>query len=322
MKTDFNNFSHHAFDSMGTRVNLWVHRSAGHRAAVAFRTGETLIRDFDRRLSRFRPDSELCALNANPAESVEVSPLMMRLVEAALQAATSSGGLVDPTLLDAVERAGYRESRAGVAPASLGDALQDARLVRPARPDPAGRWLEISIDRARRIVTRPAGLEIDSGGCGKGLAADLVAALWRRLLRTGTPFIVDCGGDMRVGDLPDGEPPYRIKVETSPALPEPVELELRSGGVATSGIGSRLWRTDGLHAHHLIDPATGEPAWTGVASATALGVSALAAETAAKTALLGGPIAAREQLALLGGLIVEFDGAVTILDSIPIAQVA
>ena len=55
-------------------------------------------------------------------------------------------------------------------------------------------------------------------------------------------------------------------------------LWLVRGGVATSGLGSRLWRDpEGRPAHHLLDPSTGAPAWTGLISATAVGGTALGA---------------------------------------------
>jgi thiamine biosynthesis lipoprotein len=162
-----------------------------------------------------------------------------------------------------------------------------------------------------RTVTRTPGLRLDSGGCGKGLAADLVAGIWSKLLEPGTGFIIDCGGDMRVGTIDKSAAPYEIEVDPLPKPPEPIALTLRSGGIATSGIGNRLWREGDGYAHHLVDPATGRPAWTGVASATALGPSALIAETIAKVALLSGPTTAREVLALHGGVLVEFDGTVT-----------
>lgn len=279
-------YVHHGFDAMGTRVNFWIDRAAGHRARVAILTGEKFIRDFDRRLSRFNPESELNALNSDPAETVAVSSLLLRLVEAATEAARVTGGLCDPTLVRPIEAAGYRESRAGLAPEPLADALVAAPRISPAAPDPAARWRQISCDAGARTVTRPPGVLIDSGGCGKGLAADMLAGLWRGLLPESCAFIIDCGGDMRLGDLEEGDEPYAINVETVPAQPQPLELNLRGGGVATSGIGSRLWRSGEAYGHHLIDPSTGRPAWTGVASATATGPTALAAETAAKAALL------------------------------------
>ncbi|MFM9043567.1 MAG: FAD:protein FMN transferase, partial [bacterium] len=70
-----------------------------------------------------------------------------------------------------------------------------------------------------------------------------------------------------------------------------LEFPLSQGAVATSGIGRRVWlSSDGETAfHHLLDPATGRPAWTGVIQATAVAGSAQEAETLSKMALLSGP---------------------------------
>jgi thiamine biosynthesis lipoprotein len=277
--------------------------------------GETFLRDFDRRLSRFKPESELSRLNRDARTTVEASTLMLRFVSTALDAARASGGLVDPTLVDAVERAGYRESLAGAQPASLAEALAARPLERPAAPDPAGLWRTIEVDFDARTVTRPPGVRIDSGGSGKGLAADMVAGIWQQLLPRHTAFIVNCGGDIRVGALPDDAEPYEILVETIPATSRELRLTLWSGAVATSGIGNRLWqRADGIHAHHLIDPAAGEPAWTGLSSVTAVGTTAVEAETIAKTALLLGPAGAQRALAKRGGMYMTFDGEEAVIN--------
>ena len=88
-------------------------------------------------------------------------------------------------------------------------------------------------------------------------------------------------------------------------------LRLGSGAVATSGLNVRIWRGgDGRYAHHLLDPSTGEPAWTGLIGATALGDTAVEAETFAKAALLSGPEGGRAILAERGGLLVHDDGRV------------
>ena len=85
---------------------------------------------------------------------------------------------------------------------------------------------------------------------------------------------------------------------------------LDRGAVATSGIKTRLWRMGTGFSHHLLNPSTGEPAWTGVIQASSLGGTALEAETLAKMAFLSGPAGAREILATQGGLIVLDDGSV------------
>ena len=88
------------------------------------------------------------------------------------------------------------------------------------------------------------------------------------------------------------------------------EFELAEGAVATSGLATRIWHSEQGYAHHLIDPSTGRPAWTGVIQATALGPTALAAETLAKMALLSGPEGARSLLGESGGALVLDDGSV------------
>ena len=91
-------------------------------------------------------------------------------------------------------------------------------------------------------------------------------------------------------------------------------LRVRSGGVATSGIGARIWQTeDGRYAHHVIDPATGRPAWTGLVAVTAVAGNALEAEVLAKAALLSGPLGARRLLRRRGGVLQHDDGRVEIV---------
>jgi FAD:protein FMN transferase len=84
-----------------------------------------------------------------------------------------------------------------------------------------------------------------------------------------------------------------------------------AGGVATSGLDVRVWRRpDGRFAHHMLDPETGAPAWTGLVGATAIAPTAVEAETLSKAALLSGPEGARSLLSERGGLLVHDGGEV------------
>ena len=92
-------------------------------------------------------------------------------------------------------------------------------------------------------------------------------------------------------------------------------FRLRDGGIATSGIGRRSWLdADGVPAHHLLDPSTSRPAFTGVVQATALAPSAFEAEWRAKAALLAGPQRAARWLPH-GGLVVHDDGSHAVITS-------
>ena len=289
------------FRCMGTDVRLLAPDNAGLDDARDW------LASFDARLSRFREDSELCALNRDRRSVVPASALLRTAVSAGLWAAQRTGGLVDPTVLPALRSAGYAASLAGVAPAGLSAALAAAPPRRVARPHPTARWRRVRVDDGQGIVRRPPGIELDSGGTGKGLAADAVA----HRLRARERFAVDCGGDLRVGGDGAQRMPYEVEV-AHPFGGEPVHrLWLGPGAIATSGIDSRLWqRSDGTFGHHLIDPRTGAPAWTGLVTVTALAPTALEAETLAKAALLSGPRAGAALLAEHGGVLVHDDGDV------------
>ena len=301
------------FGCMGCDMRVLV-EGGPHPEATA-RAARTQLESIDARLSRFRPGSELARLNADPRATVPASALLRVAVRAALWAAEASGGLVDPTLLDSLERAGYRHSLAGITRARLAEALTQAPARAPARAREDKRWRAIEIDDEAGTITRPSGLRIDTGGSTKGLAAD--AASHPLSARR---FVVDCGGDLRLNAAAGDA--YGVVVE-HPLTSEPAcTIPVRSGAVATSGPGRRLWRdADGAVRHHLLDPATGEPAWTGLISATAVAPTALEAETLAKVALLSGPDRARELLADRGGVLIHDNGDVERLIALPRLEV-
>ena len=298
------------FRSMGSDVRLMIGPAllAGVAPPAAAAARErAYVENFAMRLSRFRADSELSTLNRDPSPVVPASRLLRAAVRAGIWAAERSGGLVDPTLLGALERAGYTTSLADHQPAPLREALAAAPPRRPARAHPAQLWRRVLVDQPKGSVNRPPGVQIDTGGTGKGLCADAVACRLRHYTR----FVVDCGGDIAIGGVGAQLDPYDVEIE-HPLTGEAIRtVRVGSGGVATSGLNVRVWRDgQGGFAHHLLDPATGQPAWTGLVGVTALASSALEAETLSKTALLLGPLGARRVLATYGGLIVRDDGEV------------
>jgi FAD:protein FMN transferase len=298
------------FDCMGCELRLLLDGRGAHAHGE---NAQRWLHDFDARLSRFRPGSEVCRLNGDAREAVPASGLLRAAVRSGLWAAQRTGGLVDPTLLDELEAAGYRSTRRDAQPASLRAALVQAPRRAPARPHPDARWRAWSVDDKAGCVRRPPGSRFDPGGIGKGLAADAVARLVDELPR----FAVDCAGDVRIGGREAAWRPFEIDVH-HPLGGEIVHrLALGWGAVATSGLDARVWRKPGgTYAHHLIDPATGAPAWTGLLSATALAASALEAETLAKAALLSGPTGARQILRPTGGVLVHDDGDVELVGPI------
>jgi thiamine biosynthesis lipoprotein len=232
---------------------------------------------------------------------------MARFVEAAVKAAALTSGLVDPTLVTELEHAGYCESR-DFRRAGVQESKRAVRARSVARPHPDARWREVTVDRQASTVTRPPGLRLDSGGIAKGLFGDVLAVS----LGTHRSFAVAAAGDVRFGGTARRRRPVHV---ASPFDNSALHtFELVDGAAATSGISKRSWiDRHGRPAHHLLDPATGQPAFTGVVQVTALAPTGVEAEALSKAALLSGADDATAWLPH-GGLIVYDDGSCAVID--------
>jgi thiamine biosynthesis lipoprotein len=177
----------------------------------------------------------------------------------------------------------------------------------------------VELDHVVRAVRLPRGVALDLGGIGKGTAADEVSA---ELLDAGVPgvtgVLVNLGGDLRArGEAPQ---PHGWVV----AVDDPLEtgrtglLALAEGAVATSTKLRRTWTRGERSLHHLIDPRTGAPAESGVASVTVVAGEAWRAEVLAKAAFVAGPADGRALLEGAGvtGLLVTDDGDVLELEGL------
>ncbi len=256
----------------------------------------------ERALSRFSPDSELCRLNAAGGAPFVASPLLYDAVTQATAWARSTHGIFDPTVLDALERAGYDRTFDAVT----------ARGAAPAASPLAGAWRGISLDASRREVTLPRGVRIDLGGIGKGFTVDRAA----RALGTGADALVVASGDIYAsGGGPDGDG-WLVGVQHPSRPDEDIALlSVRDRGVATSGRVRRRWTAGGREMHHIIDPRTGTSAEGRLLTVTVVAASATEADVLAKTAFvlgLDGAAAALEQHGA-AGIAVTRDGATVLL---------
>lgn len=301
-----------AFRAMGCQM-LAVLDVASPQAARPLAQVPGWFEEWEQTLSRFRPDSELSQLNRNAGRWTPVSAVLWEVVRVALHAARQSQGLVVPTLLSALEAAGYDRTF---------EAIGVGRgPTRPSLPPNIGDWRAIRCDSRTRSICLPVGVRLDLGGIAKGWAADQAA---QRLSAYG-PALVDAGGDIAVsGPRADGRPWPIGVARPEPSLPSSSPergedgnelglLMLSGGGVATSGRDVRRWQRNGVWQHHILDPRTGQPAVTDVLSATVVAPTALEAEIAAKVALILGSrdgLAWLEARPMLAGLLVLENGCV------------
>jgi thiamine biosynthesis lipoprotein len=291
------------FRAMGCQMLAVIDRDDEQSAAQLAAVPEW-FEQWEQQFSRFRTDSDLSMLNAAGGQPMVLPEALWKVVNVALGAARESDGLVQPTLLDALEAAGYDRSF---------DMLdRDEKQVGVAVVTRHNRaaWRAIELDRSARTVRLPAGLRLDLGGVAKGWVADQAV---RKLAASG-PALVDAGGDIAVsGPMSDGSP-WPIDI-ADPFLPDGSlgQLLLVQGAVATSGRDYRHWRRGGVEQHHIIDPRTGQPAQTDVLAATVVAPDGPSAEVAAKVVLILGSragLAWLEARPTLAGLLVLADGRI------------
>ena len=238
------------FRAMGCKI---VVAGAGDDSQAAIRR---LFADREATFSRFRPESELNAVNAAAGRPTVVSAAFAGMLDRALTLAAETDGLVDPTVGAALAALGYTRGFD-----DLGDDPAPA-----GSPVPAPGWRRVEL--CGRLLRMPAGCALDLNGVVKSATVDDAASLL-----DGDGF-VSAGGDLVV------------RGPTVVALPGGGAVTVTCGGIATSGATKRRWRRAGETHHHLVDPATGRSARTPWEAVTASGVTCVAADVAARAAFL------------------------------------
>jgi FAD:protein FMN transferase len=253
---------------------------AGARVAQRLAQVPNWFALWEQRLSRFSPDSELSRINLSAGQSVRISSVMQEVLHSALRASRISDGMVTPTILGALEAAGYDRSFEELSKGEVEESESASDWAMNASGKPVMQW-----NSHARTVRLESGTRLDLGGIAKGWAADRAA----HHLRRWGPALVNAGGDIAItAPMEDGEPwPIGVIDPFNPEKDTEILL-VYQGGIATSGRDYRRWMKDNFWQHHIIDPRSGQPAQTDVLTATVVAPSAQAAEIAAKVVLIAG----------------------------------
>jgi len=260
--------------AMGSRLRLMV--AGPGPARDAWREVREEFEVAEEAMSRFRDTSELTELNrtARSGRMVVVSRRLRTALAAAERARRLTGGRFDPRVLRDLDRLGYAGSPLGLDDEAR-DTIRENRQVAAIRR--SGRQ-EVGIDDP-----------IDLGGIGKGLALRWAAA---RLDRLGmTDYLIEAGGDLVARGRPPDADAWIVGIERPDGEPDPlaaVVVQHCGGAVATSSIRVHQWATDGREVHHLLDPALGEPADSGLLSVTVAAGDPAWAEVWSKALFLAG----------------------------------
>ena len=229
--------------------------------------------------SEMRRVEELCSVNiegsdiwrinsAHAGEAVKVDEVTMLLLTRALSVYELTDGCYDPTVYPLVELWGF----------AAGDFV--------AGTPPEGGIPTDSLNASECTVTKLIeGAKLDLGGIAKGYASSLAFAV--------SFDICNVGGNLAVG-----------MSSATIGVPAPRETETVSSSwlfsfkaaygqcISTSGDYERYYVIDGVRYHHIIDPRTGYPASSGLASATVISTDGAFADAFATAVIVGGKDAA------------------------------
>ena len=232
------------FFAMDTSMRFTLYGSAG-------RSAQKEVLRLESMLSRTKEDSLISALNRG--QSIEDSELAA-LLRQSVEYTAATDGAFDVTVAPVVSAWGFTEDSYRVPAADELAALLP--LV-----DSGQLRIESS------TVTLAQGAMIDLGGIAKGYASDRVAAIWAE---EGVEHgLAALGGNIYCrGTKIDGSP-WRVSVQ-DPNDPTAYVgiLSLTDAFAVTSGAYERNFTENGQFYHHIIDPATGYPAESGLTSVT------------------------------------------------------
>ena len=273
-----------SWQALGTGVQVTV--TDGRHLAAARAMLEADLAAVDLACSRFRPDSEIVALDrVTGGGPAEVSPLLAEAIAVALRAARLTDGDVDPTVGAAMNAVGYDRDFSLVA--REGPAVKLTVRTIPG-------WRQVEFDEQARLLRLPPGVRLDLGATAKAWAADRAAT--RIAAATGGGVLVSLGGDVAVsGQAPDGG--WRIRVQDVSGRPEDpptgpsTVVAIGTGGLATSSTAARRWRRGGDILHHILDPRTGLPAAVVWRTASVAAATCTDANTASTAAVIRGEAA-------------------------------
>jgi thiamine biosynthesis lipoprotein len=242
---------------------------AEHLASLAF----TETRRIERKFSRYRDDNVIHTINHSKGAPIEADEELARLLDGAEQCYRLSGGLFDIT--SGVLRRAWKFNGAPFIP--------DTKLI-ASLLELVG-WDRVSWD-GRSLRLEP-GMEIDLGGIGKEYAVDRVAEMLFQ--DSGAAMMVNFGGDIRALTNEKEPTSWIVGIEDPARENSPVgQINITSGGVATSGDSRRFCTVNGVRMGHILNPRTGWPVKGAPHSITALGSYCFEAGFLATYAMLQG----------------------------------
>ncbi|MBI5642317.1 MAG: FAD:protein FMN transferase [Deltaproteobacteria bacterium] len=284
---------------MGTVVQITLMEGDKGSFDTAAKAAFDEIKRLEEVFSSYKPDSDVSRINRNAGSLVEVSPELITVLKAALQAAELSDGAFDPTvgILGKVwgysGEKGHVPSKKELAPYLL---LVDYR--------------EIAVDGASsKAGLKKKGMALNLGGVAKGyIVKRAVEVLKKNGVERG---LIHAGGDIVVFQKNE-KMPFTIGIQHPREKRLLGEALVYNGAIATSGDYERFFEKDGKRYHHILDPKIGFPAMRSRSATVIAGDATIADALSTAVFVMGSEtgMALIERLPDVEGVIVDSEGKV------------
>jgi thiamine biosynthesis lipoprotein len=237
------------------------------------------IYDFEKRFSRFIPQSELVQFNLKAGQHVPISPEFHNALQTAIDMSKRTDGLFNPFILPALQRAGYTQSR-------VPGYETDEQVNFSERSVVSIDKLQLSSETAEI----PYGTALDIGGYGKGYLADSLAL--NHIPTWVQGFWISLGGDIVCGGTDITGKPWEIAIDFNESQPAQNAWYVQASKTVFSVASSSVKRHQGIKNnkkwHHIINPQTLLPADTDCTHATVVAKSAVESDVFASCAIILG----------------------------------
>lgn len=236
---------------MGSVASFDVIAPREEEAEAAIRRAVQVFRDLDARLSMYRSDSEVAALErAAGADPVSISTDTERVLRSAQEVTDATGGRFDVTIEPLMRRWGFRD-----VPSAPIERPTDDELRALERRIGASK-LEVGDGKARLARS---GMAIDVGGIAGGYALDRALAAVRTF--DVAAALINFSGDIHCFGQPAEDAPWTVRlVDPQTQQPGSVTLTLHDEALSTSGsYQNRRHSSSGASWGHLLLPSAAEP---------------------------------------------------------------
>lgn len=238
--------------AMDTYMTLTAY---GEHAQEAVDKAAERVEALDALLSTGNENSEIYQLNQNGEAAL--SEEGGYLVERALELYKKTEGAFDIAIYPVMQAWGFPTQDYHVPD---DDTLKEKLALADAS--------KVNYDKdTRKIFFDQDGMEIDLGGIAKGYTSSQIMQIYQDC--GVTSGLVNLGGNVQaLGCKTDGSK-WRVAIQSPDDTEEYLGiLEIEDQAVITSGGYERYFEEDGVTYHHIIDPATGYPADSGLISVT------------------------------------------------------